>query len=68
MYPLGDTINLSTPWNSALPLVYAAPREQTKIVQALPDAGIERNVPRVNGANSLHATWDPKVRQDRIYI
>ncbi|EON63595.1 hypothetical protein W97_02823 [Coniosporium apollinis CBS 100218] len=54
MYPVGDTINLSTPLNHAPPLVFAAQNGFTRIVQALLEAGADPNVHGINGANGLH--------------
>ncbi|KFY97583.1 hypothetical protein V500_01999 [Pseudogymnoascus sp. VKM F-4518 (FW-2643)] len=54
LYPMGDTINYSSALNKSPPLVHAASKGFTRIVQQMLDAGADPNVCGINRGNSLH--------------
>ena len=61
MYPLGDTINLGTPFKNAPLLVFAVSRVFTRIVRELLEAGANPNVYGSNGASGLYTARGEKL-------
>jgi ankyrin repeat protein len=60
LYPMGETINLSSDLNRAPPLVHATSRGYIKIVQQMLDAGADPNVYGIDRLSSLHVAANYK--------